>query len=237
MADKAEAFRAAFPHTLPILAGFTFLGIAYGVLMQSKGFSWPWTLLMSTTIFAGSMEFVTVGLLAGNFQPIYAYCLALMVNARHLFYGLSMLEKYKGTGWKKFYLIFGMCDESFSINCSVDPPEGVDAGWFRFFVTLLNHCYWIAGSMLGSLAGSFVPFDTTGIDFAMTGLFIVIFMNQWFSCRDHRPALVGLGASVLCLVVFPTDYFILPAMVLILMMLTFFRKKLDPASHMEEPAK
>ena len=223
-----KAFRAAFPHTLPILAGFLFLGMAYGILVHSKGFGWPWTLLMCTTIFAGSMEFVTVGLLAGAFHPAYAYFLTLMVNARHLFYGISMLDKYRGAGWKKFFLVFGMCDETFSVNCSVEPPEGVDAGWFRLFVTWLNYLYWVCGAMLGSLAGAFVPFDTTGIDFAMSALFVVIFLNQWMEAREHRPALIGLGASLVCLAVFGADRFILPAMALILLLLTAFRRKLEP---------
>lgn len=223
-----KAFRAAFPHTLPILAGFLFLGMAYGILVHSKGFGWPWTLLMCITIFAGSMEFVTVGLLAGAFHPAYAYFLTLMVNARHLFYGISMLDKYRGAGWKKFFLVFGMCDEMFSVNCSVEPPEGVDAGWFRLFVTWLNYLYWVCGAMLGSLAGAFVPFDTTGIDFAMTALFVVIFLNQWMEAKEHRPALIGLGASLVCLAVFGADRFILPAMALILLLLTAFRRKLEP---------
>ena len=231
-----KALKAAFPHTLPILAGFTFLGIAYGILMHSKGFFWPWTLLMSATIFAGSMEFVTVGLLAGSFHPAYAYFLTLMVNARHLFYGISMLDKYRGTGWKKFYLIFGMCDESFSINCSTEPPKDVDRGWFQFFVTLLNHFYWMLGAMLGSLAGAFVPFDTTGIEFAMTALFVVIFLNQWMDARDRRPALAGLGASLLCLILFGPEKFILPAMALILALLTVFRGKLEAAAEGGGPA-
>lgn len=223
-----KALKAAFPHTLPILAGFTFLGIAYGILMHSKGFSWPWTLLMSATIFAGSMEFVTVGLLAGSFHPAYAYCLTLMVNARHLFYGISMLDKYRDAGWKKFYLIFGMCDESFSINCSAEPPADVDRGWFQLFVTLLNHFYWVMGAVVGSLAGAFVPFDTTGIEFSMTALFVVILLNQWLDSRDRRPALAGLGASLLCLALFGPENFILPAMALILTVLTVFWRKLEP---------
>lgn len=227
--EPGKALKAAFPHTLPILAGFLFLGMAYGILVHSKGFAWPWTLLMSSAIFAGSMEFVTVGLLAGSFHPAYAFFLTLMVNARHLFYGISMLDKYRGTGWKKFFLIFGMCDETFSINCSVEPPEGVDKGWFQLFITILNYLYWVGGALLGSIAGAFLPFDTTGIDFAMTALFVVIYLNQWMEAKDHRPALIGLGATLLCLIVFGADNFILPAMALILLCLTLLRKKLEPA--------
>lgn len=164
------------------------------------------------------------------FHPAYAFFLTLMVNARHLFYGISMLDKYRGTGWKKFFLIFGMCDETFSINCSVEPPEGVDKGWFQLFITILNYLYWVGGALLGSIAGAFLPFDTTGIDFAMTALFVVIYLNQWMEAKDHRPALIGLGATLLCLIVFGADNFILPAMARILLCLTLLRKKLEPAS-------
>ena len=155
---KKKAFKAALPYTLPICAGFLFLGMSYGFLMRSKGFSFFYPLLMSLFIFAGSMEFVTVNLLLSACQPLHAFFLALMVNARHLFYGISMLEKYKNTGWKKPYLIFGMCDESFTINCAVTLPEDMDRGWFMFFVTLLNHIYWVSGVVLGTMVTRFLPF-------------------------------------------------------------------------------
>lgn len=212
---KRQAFLAALPYTLPICIAFLFLGMSYGFFMVSQGFSFFYPMLMSLCIFAGSMEFVTVSLLLGAFAPLHAFLLTLMVNARHLFYGISMLEKYRGIGWKKPYLIFGMCDESFTINCTVTPPAGVDRGWFMFFVTLLNHCYWVAGATLGGLLGSLLQFDTTGIDFVMTALFVVLFLGQWEEARDHRPALWGLGASALCLLIFGADRFIVPAMALI----------------------
>lgn len=220
---KTKAFRAALPHTLPICIGFLFMGASYGFLMRSKGFALAYPVLMSMFIFAGSMEFVTVNLLLSAFQPIYAFFLALTVNARHLFYGISMLEKYKNTGRKKFYLIYGMCDESFSINCSVTPPPDVDKGWFMFFVTLLNQSYWVAGAALGALLGGVLRFDTTGIEFVMTALFVVMFLNQWEGAKDHRPALIGLSCSLLCLLVFGSGSFILPAMLLII--LCFLPKK------------
>ena len=224
---KRKALRAAFPHTIPIMAGFLFLGIAYGIFMQSKGFFFIWPMLMSMTIFAGSMEFVTVSLLASAFNPLYAYLLTLMVNARHLFYGISRLDTFRGTGRKKPYLIFGMCDESFSILCSTKAPEGVDHGWFCFFVTLLNQCYWVAGATIGGLIGGFLPFELEGIDFVMTALFVVIFLEQWLSQKHHLPAWVGLGASALCLVFFRSDQFILPAMACILILLTVLRKPIS----------
>ncbi|CUH97237.1 Branched-chain amino acid transport protein AzlC [Propionispora sp. 2/2-37] len=221
------AFRAAFPYTVPILAGFLFLGIAYGIFMNSLGFNAMYPILMSLLIFAGSMEFVAANLLLGAFDPLNALFLTLMVNARHLFYGISMLDKYKGTGKKKFYLIFGLCDESFSINCTANIPEGVDKGWFMFFVTLLNHCYWVLGATIGGVFGSLVQFNTEGLEFVMTALFVVIFIEQWMKEKEHYSALVGLGLSLACLVVFSGENFIIPAMAAILGTLTALRKPLE----------
>ena len=147
-----------------------------------------------------------------------------MVNARHLFYGISMLEKYKNTGWKKTYLIYGMCDESFTVNCTVTPPPDVDRGWFMLFVTLLNQMYWVAGATMGALLGYVIHFDTTGIEFVMTALFVVMFINQWEESKDHRPALTGLGCSLLCLLVFGSQSFILPAMALIILCFSIGRR-------------
>ncbi len=225
---KTKAFKAALPHTIPICIGFLFLGMSYGFLMRSKGFSFVYPMFMSLFIFAGSMEFVTVELLLSAFHPLHAFFLALMVNARHLFYGISMLEKYKNTGWKKPYLIYGMCDESFTvnctINCSVTPPPDVDRGWFMLFVTLLNQMYWVAGATMGALLGYVIHFDTTGIEFVMTALFVVMFFNQWEESKDHRPALIGLGCSLLCLLVFGSQGFILPAMALIILCFSIGRR-------------
>ena len=204
-----KALAAAFPHTIPILAGFLFLGMAYGIYMNVSGFSFWWPMLMGLTIYGGSLEFVTVTMLLGSFAPVQTFAMTLMIQARHLFYGISMLEKYKGTGWKKFYLIFGMCDESFSINYTAEVPEGVDRGWFMFFVTLLNQCYWVSGAALGGLLGSFIPFDTEGLDFVMTALFVVIFLDQWMKEKKHYTALTGLGASAACLLIFGADGFMI----------------------------
>lgn len=224
---KREAFKAAFPYTVPICAGFSFLGLAYGIYMNSKGFSFVYPMLMSLFIYAGSMEFVAVSLLISAFNPWYALVLALMVNARHLFYGISMLDKYKGIGLKKWYLIYGMCDESFSINCMAKIPEHIDKGWFMFFVTLLNQAYWVISATVGGIVGSFLTFNTKGLDFVMTALFVVIFMDQWLSHKKHIPALVGLGASVVCLILFGQKHFIIPSMILIMVVLTGLRKKLE----------
>lgn len=230
MKDKSyikKAFRAAFPHTIPIFAGFWFLGLTYGIYMNTSGFSFWYPMIMSLTIFAGSMEFVAVNLLLGAFSPLQALAMTLMINARHLFYGISMLERYKGTGWKKFYLIFGMCDESFSINYTAHIPEDVDRGWFMFFVTLLNQLYWFFGSTMGGIFGSLLTFNTEGLDFVMTAMFVVIFLEQWLKDKSHTSALLGLGLSLLCLIAFGADNFIIPSMLAILGALTLLRRPIE----------
>ncbi len=220
------ALRAAFPHTIPILAGFTFLGFAYGLYMRSSGFSAWYPIIMAFTIFAGSMEFVAVNLLLGPFAPLRALFLTLLVNARHVFYGISMLDVYSGVGAKKWYLVFGMCDESFSINLTADIPAGIDRGWFMFWVTALNQVYWVMGTTLGSLAGSVFDPTLPGIEFVMTSLFVVIFLEQWLKERNHVSAVLGLGASLACLAVFGGDDFIIPSMAVILLVLTVIRPRL-----------
>lgn len=222
-----KAFRCAFPHTLPIFAGFWFLGLTYGIYMNVSGFPFWYPALMSLTIFAGSVEFVTVNLLLGAFHPLQALALTLMINARHLFYGISMLDKYKGTGWKKIYLIFGMCDESFSINYTARIPEDIDRSWFMFFVTLLNHLYWFSGATLGGIFGSLIHFNTEGLDFVMTAMFVVIFMEQWLKEKQHISSFIGLGCSVVCLSLFGADHFIVPSMIAIFVLLTCLRRPLE----------
>lgn len=222
-----KAFRCAFPYTIPIFAGFWFLGLTYGIYMNVSGFDFWYPMLMSLTIFAGSAEFVAVDLLLGSFDALKALAMTLMINARHLFYGISMLDKYRGTGWKKLYLIFGMCDESFSINYTAEIPKDTDRGWFMLFVTLLNHFYWFFGATLGGLFGSMLHFNTEGLDFVMTAMFVVIFMEQWLKEKRHTSALLGTGLSLLCLLVFGADSFIIPAMFAILFSLTGLRSRLE----------
>lgn len=224
---KLKALKAAFPHTIPIMTGFLFLGMTYGIYMNVSGFSFWYPMLMSMTIFAGSMEFVTVNLLLGAFHPLEALTMTLMINARHLFYGISMLDKYKDTGLKKVYLIFGMCDESFSVNYTADIQEDVDKGWFMFWVTVLNQFYWVLGSTLGGIFGSFIRFNTEGLEFVMTALFVVIFLEQWMKEKNHTSAIVGLVISVLCLVLFGRDDFIIPTMLGILGVMTLLRKPME----------
>ena len=224
---KRRALRAAFPHTVPILTGFLFLGMTYGVYMSSLGFSWIYPTLMALTIFAGSMEFVTANMLLGAFNPLQAFAMTLMVNARHLFYGLAMLDRFRGLGWKKLYLIFGMCDETFSVTCSVRAPEGVDEGWFMTFVTLLDQLYWVLGAALGGLCGSLLTLNTEGLDFVMTAMFVVIFLENWLKEENHTSSLLGLGLPLVCLVLFGAQNFILPSMAAILLALTALRGRLE----------
>jgi 4-azaleucine resistance transporter AzlC len=227
MQEKTKALKAAFPYTLPVMTGYMFLGIAFGILMNSKGYHFGWSTFMSIFIFAGSMQYVAINLLTTAFNPLNAFLMTLMVNARHLFYGLSLLGKFNEAGKKKPYLMFGLVDETFSILCSTEPPEGVNRGWFMFFVTFLNHIHWVTASAIGGILGSLVSFDTRGIDFVMTALFVVIFINQWKSQSQHAPALIGIGASVACLLVFGPGNFILPAMILIIVALTLYRKPFE----------
>ena len=219
------AFRAAFPLTLPICVGFLFLGMSYGFLMKSSGFATIWTAAMSLFIFAGSMEFIAMNLLIASFNPIYSFLLTLMVNARHLFYGISMLERYRGMGWKKPYLVFGLCDETFSINCTAKVPQDVDRGTFYLIVTMLNQCYWVTGAITGSLLGNILTFNTEGLDFVMTALFTVMLVNQWEEKEDHRPAIAGIAASLLCLLVFGSDIFLIPTMAAIVLIFALMAKR------------
>ena len=222
-----KAFRAAFPYTVPVLTGFLVLGAAYGILMSSKGYGFFWPGLVSLFVFAGSMQFVAVGMLTGNPEPVSLLLMTIMVNARHLFYGLSLLGKYRNTGWMKTYLIFGLCDETYSIICATEPPEGVDKRWFLFFITFLNHFYWVSGSTLGGFLGMAIPFDSTGVDFALTALFVVILIGQWQAARDRLPAVIGLGGAVLCRLLFGADRFLIPSMLVILLAVTCLRKPLE----------
>ena len=204
---KWKALRAAFPHTLPIFAGFWFLGLAYGIYMHAAGFSFVYPMLMSLLIFGGSLEFVAVEMLLSPFAPVQVFIMTLLIQ--------------------KGYLIFGMCDETFSINYTAEIPDGVDKGWFFFFVTLLNHFYWFSGATIGGLVGSLLKFDTTGISFVMTAMFVVIFLEQWLKEKHHAASWIGLLASVVCLVCFGADSFLIPTMAAILLTLLLCRRKLE----------
>lgn len=223
------ALKAAFPYTIPVLMGYGFLGFAYGVYANVSGFSFVYPLIMSLVIYGGSLEFLTVSMLLSTFAPLQTFLAALMIQARHLFYGIAMLEKYKGMGWKRFSLIFGMSDETFSVIYTAKIPEGTDKGWFMLFITVLDRFYWVTAAALGGLCGSLIPFNTEGLDFVMTAMFVVIFLEQWLKEKKHYTALIGLAASALCLYIFGADSFLIPSMICILITLSAFRTPIEKA--------
>lgn len=224
---RRKALKAAFPCTIPIMTGFIFLGAAYGIYMNASGFSFVYPLFMSMLIYGGSLEFVAVEMLLSPFAPLQVFIMAVLIQARHLFYGLSILDKFRGTGWKKFYLIYGMCDETFSVNYTADIPEDVDKSWFMFFVTLLNQFYWVASATTGGIIGSLLKINTDGISFVMTAMFVVIFMDQWLKEDNHISSLIGLGVSLICLLIFEADSFMIPTMITIVVLLTVLRHRLE----------
>lgn len=222
-----ETIKAAFPHTIPILTGYVFLGIAFGILLQNEGYNFLWAGFMSLTVFSGSMQFVAVTLLGRAFTILGTLLITLMVNARYLFYGFSMLDKFKDMGKMKPYLIFALTDEIFILLYSLEPPKGISRKGFYFSIALLCHLYWIAGGIIGTLAGAQLFFDTTGIDFVMLALFVAIFTDQMRQKQNRLPGLIGLAASLLCLFAFGPDRFILAAMVGVIGILTFVRRPLE----------
>ena len=222
-----RAFKAALPQTVPVFAGYLVLGMGYGIYVQSLGLPVWLPMLMGTVVYGGSLEFVLASLLLSAFSPLSAFLMALMIQARHLFYGLAMLERYKGYGLRSFYMIFAMSDETFSITCSAEPPEGVDRGWFMFFITLLDQIYWVASAGLGAVLGSILPFSTEGVDFVMTAMFVVIFLNQWEKEKQHYASLIGLVVPLVCLLIFGSGSFILPSMLCMLVLLVGLRKPIE----------
>ena len=222
-----RAFKAALPQTVPVFAGYLVLGMGYGIYVQSLGLPVWLPMLMGTVVYGGSLEFVLASLLLSAFSPLSAFLMALMIQARHLFYGLAMLERYKGYGLRSFYMIFAMSDETFSITCSAEPPEGVDRGWFMFFITLLDQIYWVASAGLGAVLGSILPFSTEGVDFVMTAMFVVIFLNQWEKEKRHYASLIGLAVPLVCLLIFGSGSFILPSMLCMLVLLVGLRKPIE----------
>lgn len=219
--------RAAFPHTLPVLMGFMVLGIAYGVLMQSKGYGVLWSVLMSALAFCGSMQYVAITLLTIPFAPLSAFFMSLLVNARHVFYGLSMLDAYRGAGKKKLPLIYLMCDETYSLVSSVEPPAGIDRQDFDLAISVLNYLYWVTATAIGAvLGGALAAVDLTGLDFALTALFVVLLLEQWRKRENRHSALIGLVGAAVCLIVLGAEQFVLPALLVILAALLLGRNKL-----------
>ena len=214
----------AFKQSVPIMAGYIVLGMGFGVLLESKGYGVLWAIAMSVFIYAGSMQYVAINLITGGASLIATALMTLMVNARHLFYGISMLDKYKNTGKYKPYLIFALTDETYSLVCSGKIPAGVDRNKYYFLVSLFDQVYWVIGSVIGSAIGSVLNFNTAGIDFSMTALFLVVFVEQWKSTKDHASAITGVAASVVCLLIFGVGNFVIPAMISITVILLLMRK-------------
>ena len=224
---RSKAFRAAFSQSLPIMAGYGFLGFTYGVYMHALGFSFIYPMLMALTVYAGSVEFLLGNMLLGAFHPVQTFLMVLMVNARHLFYGLSLLDRYRGLGWKKFFLIFGLSDETFALTSSLHVPQGIDRGWFLLWLTWLDESYWVAGATLGCIAGSLIHCNLHGLEFVLTAMFVAIFTDNWLRERNHTASLLGLLISGLCLTAFGPDRFIIPSMLLILLALMSLCKHLE----------
>ena len=224
-AENKSILKKAFTATLPIMAGYLVLGVGFGIILKSKGYGVLWSFAMSTVIYAGSMQYLAIELICGGAGLLTTALTTLMVNARHLFYGISMVDKYKNAGKAKPYLIYALSDETYSLVCvDMDMEEG-ERNKFCLLVTALDQFYWVLGSVLGSLLGAVIKFNTEGIDFALTALFVTVFVEQWLSTKDHAAAIVGVGASVICLVLFGSGSFLIPSMVAITLALTLMRKR------------
>ena len=221
---KGETIKKAFIATLPVMAGYIVLAIGFGILLDSKGYNILWSLAMSIFIYAGSMQYLAIDLLTGGVSLITGAITTLMVNGRHLFYGISMIDKYKNMGIKKPYLIFALTDETYSLNCSEMTKDNENKSLYYFLVSLFNHCYWVIGTAIGSVLGNIIPFNTKGIDFALTALFITIFIEQCKTAKNHIPAIVGVVCSIVCLVLFKADNFLIPTMVLITIVLIILKQ-------------
>lgn len=221
---KKSAVRAAFLDTVPVMAGYVFLGFGFGILLYQSGYGVLWSLAMSLFIYAGSMQYLTVSLLTGGAGLLTAALTTVVVNARHLFYGISMVDAYKGAGKKKPYMIFALTDETYSLVSQNQVPDGISRHGYCFLVSLFDQIYWVGGSVLGSLAGTLLPINYEGIEFALTALFVTIFVEQWLSTKNHIPAIIGVASTLLCLLIFGRDLFLIPSMVIIAAALTSLKK-------------
>ena len=228
---KKKAFRAAFLDTVPVLAGYLFLGMGFGILLNESGYGIGWAFFMALFIYAGSGQYLAVSLMAGASPLISAAIATFLVNARHIFYGISLIDAYKGAGKKKPYMIFALTDETYSLVTQNQPPEGMSRHKYCFIVSVLDHIYWIIGCVLGSLAGALLPISFEGVEFVLTALFVTLFVEQWLSTKNHLPALIGAASTLVCLVIFGRDIFLIPSMALIAILLTVTRKTGRRANH------
>ena len=220
-----NVMQKAFRKSLPVMAGYIVLGAGFGILLESAGYGVLWSFAMSTLIYAGSLQYVGVSMLTAGASLLTAALTSLMVNARHLFYGISMLSRYRDAGKKKPYLIFSLTDETYSLLCDGEYPEGEDRYTYWFLVSMFNQIYWVTGSVIGSLIGSRITFSTAGIEFSMTALFISAFTEQWITSKDHIPAMTGLFCSLICLLIFGSQGFLIPSMLMITAVLALYGKR------------
>ena len=231
--NDARTVKLAFYKTVPVMAGYLVLGAGFGILLRNAGYGVLWAAAMSGFIYAGSLQYVGVGLIAGGASVLTTAITTIMVNARHLFYSISMIDQYKDLGRYKPYTVFTLTDETYSLLCDGKIPDGAEPDRYRFLVSLFDHCYWVTGSIIGSLIGAVLPFSTAGIEFSMTALFVASFTEQWITSEDHVPAVItsedhvpavtGLLCTTLCLVAFGRDRFPIPAMLFITLVLTLLR--------------
>lgn len=219
-----NAVKTAFLDTVPVMTGYVFLGFGFGILMYQNGYGLLWALAMSMFIYAGSMQYVAVSLLTGGANLLTVALTTLVVNARHIFYGISMVDAYRGTEKKKPYLVFALTDETYSLVSANQVPEGISRHSYCFLVSVFDHCYWVTGTALGAAAGSILPVNLEGIEFVLTALFVTIFVEQWLSTLNHKPAIIGVASTLVCLWIFGKDVFLIPSMVIIALTLTVFRK-------------
>lgn len=229
-----KAIRAAFPYTLPILFGYGFMGIAFGILLNKSGYGFIWATLIGLLIFSGSMQFVAIGILTTTYDPIACVILTITVNCRYMFYGISLLDLFKPYKLLKFYMIHAITDETYSILCSVKPNKDINAKYFRIAIAVINHIYWVIGCTIGGILGSLIDFNTRGIEFTMTALFIVIAVEQFKSVNKHLPALIGLVIPIICLIIFGTKFFVIMSMLFIIITLLIFKEKIEKGRVIDE---
>lgn len=221
---KRKALKAVFMDTLPVLTGYLFLGMGFGILLNESGYGFGWAFCMGAFVFAGSGQYLAVSLLSSGASLLTSAVATFLLNARHIFYGISLIDMYKGAGKKKPYMIFALTDETYTLVTQNQPPKGMHRHSYCFWVSLLDHIYWIIGCSLGHLAGSYVPINFEGVEFVLTALFVTMFVEQWLSNQNHRPAIIGVMSTVLCLLIFGSELFLIPSMVVIAALLTISRK-------------
>jgi len=228
---KRSLLKTVFLDTVPVLTGYLFLGIGFGILLSEAGYGPGWALLMSICIYAGSAQYLLVGLLTSGASLMSNAVATLLLNARHLFYGISLVDAYQDAGRKKPYMIFALTDETYSLVTQAKLPEGTDKTAYCFWVSLFNHCYWIIGCTLGNIAGYLLPIDFTGVSFVLTALFVTLFVEQWLSNKDHRPALIGVVCTAVCLLIFGRELLLIPSMAAIAGLLILRHKTARRANH------